>query len=71
MILPINYVLDWGYTRQRKQMQINKGVTRENTTINDHNCRVVDQFMMDSKPSFKYETTFKGPYKTVQTWTNG
>ena len=71
MILPKTYLEYCRYIHQRKQMQINKGVTHENTTIIDHNYIMVEQVMMDSKTSFKYETTFKGPYKTVQTWTNG
>ena len=43
MILPINYVVDWRYNRQNKQTQINRYVTRENTTRINHDYRVGDK----------------------------
>ena len=61
-ILPIKHVADWRYIRQLKQTQINRYVIHENTTIIDHDYRVRDQVIMDSKSAFKYETPFKGPY---------
>ena len=44
IIPPTNHVADWRYTRQHKQMKINKDVARENTTKIDHDYRVGDKF---------------------------
>ena len=70
MILPINHVADWRYICQLKQKQINKDVIGENTTKIDHDYRVVDKVTTNNRPAYKYENMFRGPYETVQTWTN-
>ena len=71
MILPINHVAEWRYIRQQKQAQIDKCVIRGNTTRIGHDCRVGDNVLTQTKSAFKYKTLYRGPYKIVQTWTNG
>ena len=71
MILPINHAADWRYIRQRKQMQINKDITCENTTRIDNNYRVGYKVMTKNRSAYKYRTPSGGPYEIVQTWTNG
>ena len=60
MILPINYVVDWRYNRQNKQTQINRYVTRENTTRINHDYRVGDKVMTKNRSAYKYKTPFRG-----------
>ena len=43
MILPITHESSWRYIHQRKQAQIHKDVTGENSTMIDHDYRVGDQ----------------------------
>ena len=70
MIVPMNNITDWIYTRQRKQAQIDKDVIQEKTTKIDHYYRVEDKLTRLTKSAYKYETLHRGPYKIVQTWTN-
>ena len=63
MILPIDHIENWRYIRQRKQMQIEKDVIRENSTRIDHDNRVGDKIVVIINQDYKYETTFQGPYK--------
>ena len=70
MILPINHLAGCRYIRQRKQVQIDKDVIRENTTRIDYDYRVRDQVMIRNKSAYKCEKMFKGPYENFQTWTN-
>ena len=67
MILPINHVEDCRYICQRKQMQINKDVDRENTTRINYDYRVGDKFMTKMSSAYKYETLFRRPYLIVRT----
>ena len=53
MILPIDYIEDWRYIRQRKQGQIEKYVIYEKYTIIDYNYIVGDQVMVVNKILFK------------------
>ena len=53
MVPPINHVEYWRYIRQRKQMQINKDVKRENTTIIYYDYRVGDTVMANIKSVYK------------------
>ena len=71
MILPINHVFDWRYTRHSKNVQTEKDVIHENTTIIDYNKKVGDKVTTRNKSAYKYKTPFKGPYGIFQTWTNG
>ena len=70
MILPINHLADWRYIRQHKQTQIDNYVIWENTTRIDHDYRVGDKVMTQTRSAFKYKKTYKGLYKIVQTLTN-
>ena len=56
--------------RRRKQAQIENDITRENTTIDYYNYRVVDQVMIKYKSAYKYENLLKVPYEKFQTFTN-
>ena len=65
MILHINHVEGWRYICQRKQTQINKDITRENTTRIYHNYRVGDKVMTNNSSAYKYKTPLRGPYENV------
>ena len=71
MILPINNLADWRYIRQRKQMQINKDIDRENTTRIDYDYRVEDKVMTKMSSVYKYKTPFRVPYEFFWRWKNG
>ena len=71
MILPINHLACWRYICQHKQVQINKDVICENTTIIYPNYGVGDTIMIKTKSAHKYKTPFKSLYVIVKTWTNG
>ena len=71
MILPINHVGYWRYICQRKKTQINKDVTRENTTRIDHDYRVGDKVMTNDRSAYKYKTLFRSPYEIIHVWKNG
>ena len=60
----------WRYIRQPKKTQINKYVTRENTTRIDHDYIVGDKILIKNKSAYKYKNLFRGQYEIVQTWTN-
>ena len=49
MILPINHTAEWRYIRQLKQAQIDKSVVWENTNRTDHDYRVGDKVMTQTK----------------------
>ena len=51
-------------------MQKEKYVIHKNFTRIYHDYRVGYQSIIRNNASFKYETTFKGMYEIVQTWTN-
>ena len=53
-ILPINYVADWRFIRQRKQAQIDKDVIRENSTRIDHDYILGDKLMTRTNSAYKY-----------------
>ena len=40
MILPINHIANWKLICQRKQVQIEKDILRENSTIVNHDYRI-------------------------------
>ena len=61
---------DWRYIHPRKQVQVEKHVTREKSTRIEHHYRVEDRFMISKNKPFKYKTSFKGLYEIIQTWTN-
>ena len=71
MILPINHIENWRHICQRKQSQIEKDVTCKNSTRINFNFNIGDKVIVGEKKAYKYETSFKGPYEIVQTWTNG
>ena len=71
IILPINHLEDWRYIRQHKHTQIDNDVIQKNATRTNYNYRVGDKVTTLTKSDYKYKTPFKGPYKIVQTWTNG
>ena len=71
MILPIDHISNWGYIRQRTQMQLEKGLIHKNSTRIDYDYRVGDKVMVRRNKAYKYKTPFQGPYEIVQMWTNG
>ena len=71
MILPITHIEDRRYICHRKQTQIDNGIIQEKANIIDHDYRVGDKVMKLTKSAYKYETPYRGPYKIVQTQTNG
>ena len=52
-------------------MQIDNDIIWENANRIDNDYRVGDKVMTLTKSAYKYETPYRGPYKIVQTWTNG
>ena len=58
-ILTINHVADWIYIHQRKQAQIDKDTTHENTTRIDNDYRVGGKLMTRTKSDYKYKTPVK------------
>ena len=42
-------------------MQIDNGLIWENDNIIDHNYRVGDKVMTETKSEYKYETSYRGP----------
>ena len=70
MILPINHIADWKYMNQRKQVQMEKYLIRENSTRIDYDYRVRDRVMARKHEAFKYETPFRVTYEIFQTCTN-
>ena len=71
MILKIKNVVDWRYIRQNKQVQVEKYFIHENSTRIDYDYRVGDRLILSTKTAYKFETSYKGPYKIVQAWKNG
>ena len=71
MILPINHVAGGRYTRQRKETQMNKVITGENTPRIDDDYRVGDKVMSKMKSAYKYETPFRCPYEIIRTCKSG
>ena len=69
-MLHINHVVDWRYICQRKKTQINKDVTRENTTRIDHDYRVGDKVMTNNRSAYKCKTPLRNPYEIIHMWKN-
>ena len=70
-ILPIAYIDNLRYISQREKAQRDKYGICKKSTRTDHDYRVGDQILIRRKSEFKYKSSFQGPFKIVQTWTNG
>ena len=53
-IIPINHVAGWMYKRQRKQVQIDKDIIRENYTRINNDYRLEDKVMKIIKLAYRY-----------------
>ena len=71
MIIPIEHVANWRLIYQRKQTLIDKNNYKETSTRTNHHFQVDDQVLIRNNQSNKYETSYKGPYTIIKTWTNG
>ena len=71
MIAPIDHVANWSLISKRKQQLIDKSTDQENSTRSKNHFRVGDKVLIRNNQGKKYEAPYKGPYTSIQMWTNG
>ena len=65
MILLIKNMVDWELIRQQKQAQMNKYNIRKIIKGADHDKKNGDKAMLNNNASYKYKTTYNGPFVII------
>ena len=63
--------MDQELIRQQKQPQINRDNTQENKHRFYYDYKVIDKVMLANHTSYKYKTSYKGPFVITRCVTNG
>jgi lipopolysaccharide biosynthesis regulator YciM len=73
MVLPINFVADWGAIEQQRQKEMARNNKRENASRINHDYKVGDKVLL-KKPGnhlIKLEAPRTGPHTVTANYTNG
>jgi hypothetical protein len=73
MILPINFVTDWGAIEQQRQKEMARNNRRENASRISHDYKLVGDTVLLKKPGKnlrKLEAPRTGPYSVTAVYTN-
>jgi hypothetical protein len=73
MVLPINFMAEWGAIEQKRQKEMGCNNRRENASRISHDCKVGDK-VLHKKPGKhlgKLEAPRTGPHTVTEIYTNG
>jgi hypothetical protein len=73
MVLPIQFMTDWGAIEQQRQKEMARNKRRENASRISHDYKEVDKVLLKKpgKHLRKLEAPINGPHTVTAIYTNG